>query len=160
MFPLKNYNYDIPIEGPNSFGAIRKFDIHTGVDLFCEDGETVFAIESGIIVDIVKFTGFEESPWWNDTYAMVIKSISGYILYGEITPLPTLKIDQQIQEGDMIGNIKQVLKEDKGKPMSMLHMELYSLYHNPVWWNHNFDKPIGLENITNILEFNLKNNYL
>ena len=31
MFPIKNYKYKLPVNGPASFGAIRKFDIHTGV---------------------------------------------------------------------------------------------------------------------------------
>lgn len=150
MFPLKRYNHKIPTpyQDPGGFGTKRKYDVHTGVDLYCEDGDDVYSIEDGVVVDVVEFTGFEESPWWEDTWAIVIYGNSGYILYGEI--LPKLKIGDHVKEGDLVGTVKRVLKVDKGKnPPTMLHMELYNEYDTPVWWKN--DKPKELENITEIL---------
>lgn len=147
MFPIKNYIYSIPkYNEPGGFGYKRKYDIHTGVDLYCQDGDEVFCIEPGVIIDICKFTGFEESPWWEDTYAVTIKGDSGYILYGEITPI--ISIGQKIEEGDLIGRVKRFLKKDKGRPTSMLHLELYENYKEPVWWLD--DKPENLKDITEL----------
>jgi hypothetical protein len=45
-FPLKNYKYEIPTGNHfGAFGTTRKFDIHTGVDLYCNEGDEVFAME-------------------------------------------------------------------------------------------------------------------
>jgi murein DD-endopeptidase MepM/ murein hydrolase activator NlpD len=150
MFPLKKYNHNVPSPyvDPGGFGTPRRHDVHTGVDLYCENGDDVLAIEDGVVVDIVKFTGFDESPWWEDTWAIVIYGNSGYILYGELTT--KLKIADYVKEGDIIGNVKRVLKVDKGKnPPSMLHMELYSEYSEPVWWKD--EQPKELKNITDLL---------
>jgi murein DD-endopeptidase MepM/ murein hydrolase activator NlpD len=152
MFPLKNWKYKIPEESihPGGFSTLRKFDHHTGVDLYCNNGDSVFSIEKGIVVDICKFTGFDESPWWEDTWAVIIKGNSGYILYGEVNPL--VKIGEIIKEGQLIANVKKVLKKDKGKnPTSMLHMELYDEWIEPVWWKIGEEKPNNLKNITQIL---------
>ena len=49
---------DIPI--PNHYGAYlqkRKHDVHTGVDLYAEDGSTVYAVEDGEVVIVKWFTG-------------------------------------------------------------------------------------------------------
>lgn len=49
------------------FGAVRKYDIHTGVDLYCEEGSLVSEYEDGIVVAIEDFTGVKaNSPWWNE----------------------------------------------------------------------------------------------
>jgi murein DD-endopeptidase MepM/ murein hydrolase activator NlpD len=153
MFPLDKYDYRLPISRVDlgGFGKERKFDIHTGVDLYCDDGDSVYVIESGVVVAIEQFTGFEESPWWNDTYAIIIKGDSGFILYGELRP--AVIIGQVIKEGEYIGNVVRVLKEDKGiTPTSMLHIELYSSYNGSVIWNHGFDRPDGLEDPSDILQ--------
>ncbi len=113
----------IPYHG--RFGAIRKHDIHSGIDIYCDDNEKVFAIENGVVVNIVDFTGtFAESPWWEDTKAILIESASGVILYGELY-YPIVNIGDDISVGQHIGNVKTVLKKDKGLPMCMLHIELY-----------------------------------
>ena len=67
----------------SKFGAIRKYDVHTGVDLHCEENESVFAIESGIVKYVAAFTGASAgSPWWEDTSYVGILGGSGYIVYG------------------------------------------------------------------------------
>jgi murein DD-endopeptidase MepM/ murein hydrolase activator NlpD len=45
-------------------------------------------------------------------------------VYGEVASSVTH--GQSVEAGDVIGTVKQVLKVDKGTPMSMLHLELYS----------------------------------
>ena len=111
---------------PGSFGYVRKNHIHEGVDLYAEEGDPVFAIEEGFIITIKAFTGsMADSPWWNDTYSILIEHRKHVINYGEITPLPELVVGSFVKAGDLIGNIKTVLKKDKGRPMSMLHLEMY-----------------------------------
>lgn len=131
-FPLKKYKFQIPQGNhPGAFGFKRKYDFHTGVDLYCNDSDPVFAIEDGIVVNIEQFTGLEVgTPWWNSTFAVMIEGVSGVINYGEISK-PDLKIGDTIKEGDLIGNVKQVLKDNKVRSdipnhsCSMLHVELY-----------------------------------
>ena len=153
MFPLKKYKYELPkpFIDPGGFGTIRKYDTHTGVDLYCEDGDEVFAIEDGVVIAIEDFTGENAgSPWWEQTQAVVIKSGNLIWLYGEITT--DLVVGQKISEGQIIGNVKRVLKKDKQKtPTSMLHMELYDDYNGSVIWEHNKPKPNGLLDPTNKL---------
>lgn len=45
------------------------------------------------------------------------------VVYGEITP--SVKVNDIVVPGWTIGHVKKVLKEDKGRPMSMLHLELH-----------------------------------
>ena len=102
ILPIK-LEYKIPEEGePGYFGAVRKFDIHTGIDLYCFPDTEVVAIESGIIVKIEQFTGKSVgSPWWNDTYALLIEGESGVIVYGEIQPNDYLKVGDIVGAGDL-----------------------------------------------------------
>lgn len=123
-FPLLNFRYEVPTIGSNSFGARRRYDIHTGVDLFADNGEVVYSIQDGIVVSVGQFTGSAVgSPWWNDTDYVLIASEIGVILYGEISSV--LSCGEWVKSGQQIGNVKQVLYKDKGLPMSMLHLELY-----------------------------------
>lgn len=127
---LEDYstNTEIPlIPHPGSFGVTRKNHIHEGIDLYCNNGEEVIAIEDGIIVNISAFTGeIAGSPWWNNTYCILVEGKTGVFNYGELIPNENLKIGMKIQEGEIIGHITTVLKEDKGRPMNMLHLELYT----------------------------------
>lgn len=156
MFPLNNYTHTIP-EGdhPGAFGALRKHDVHTGVDLYCDPGEDVYAMEDGLIVGIEDFTGPKaNSPWWNDTQALLVFGESGVILYGEIET--ELKPPRKVLKGERIGSVKTVLKKDKGKPMAMLHMELYTpTIVGSVWWRHGEPKPDRLLDVTPLLKENL-----
>lgn len=146
-FKLK---YDIPKPGDAGFfGSVRKYDIHTGIDLYCEDGEPVFAIEDGIVVAIEKFTGeHADSPWWNNTWALLVEGKSGVIVYGEIIIRDQVTIGDFVLQNEIIGNVRQVLKQDKGvNPTSMLHLELmkHGCYHT-YWWQHDQPCPSGLLN--------------
>ncbi len=157
MFPLKNYIYTIPTgDELGAFGVTRKHDIHTGVDLYCEAGDEVFAIEKGEIISIEFFTGPSVNmPWWNDTQAVGIKGKSGIINYGEVRAYGILKVGDKINKGDLIGWVIPVLKKDKGKvpSTSMLHVELYSEY-NGEWalWPIGENQPENLKNPTELLQ--------
>ena len=143
--PLDNFN---PPTDEGAFGAIRKHDIHTGVDLYCRAGTKVYAMENGEVVNIDFFTGpIAGSPWWNDTFAVLIEGKHGVICYGEIAPVDGLSVGHKIKEGDLIGRVAQVLKKNKRKPMSMLHLELYKHgTRETVWWKHGEAKPDQLLN--------------
>jgi phosphopantothenoylcysteine decarboxylase len=132
-FPLHNCT-GIPIENhPGSFGVQRKHEQHTGVDLYAEDGELVYAVEDGVVVGIEPFTGPKDnSPWWNDTDCVLVEGASGVVCYGEITPDDWLKVGTHVSRGCReIGKVKRVLREGKERPdimghkPNMLHLELY-----------------------------------
>lgn len=147
---------DIPVDG--RFGTQRKYDTHTGIDLYCEEGTPVMSMESGRIVNICDFTGEKAgSPWWRDTKAVLIEGESGIILYGEIQPLHYWRRGDQIAEGSIIGHVKTVIKNDKGKPMTMLHMEWYEKGYrgDGEWWID--ERPAKLKNIEEYLKQEIHN---
>lgn len=152
MKPLKKYT--LPEKSSqNAFGAKRKFDYHTGVDIFCDENDEVYSIFDGVVTNVIKFTGFDESPWWNDTHAVMIyhHNIKKTFLYGELAP--TIRLGKVVKAGDLIGNVRRVLKNDKDTPTTMLHMECYSgLQTDAVWWYHDKKQPRNLEDITKYLE--------
>lgn len=147
MFPLKkthiyrtildtthnkfNNFAEIPVGAlhPGSFAYTRANHIHEGIDIYCERGDEVFSIEGGIIEKILPFTGeIAGSPWWNNTYSILVKHKNFYINYGELIPCDDLFTGQKIKEGHSLGFITPVLKKDKGRPMNMLHLEAYSIF--------------------------------
>lgn len=154
FFPLLYCNGIPTGSHPGAFGVKRKYDIHTGVDLYCEDQQPVFAVEDGKVVKKDIFTGSKIGfPWWEETEAVMIEGNSGVVNYGEITT--PLKINQLIKKGEQIGNVKRVLFKDKkrsdiiGHSTSMLHLELY-IYGSRDFalWEINADKPKELLNPT------------
>ena len=137
-FCLLDTNWFIPQDTANLFGAVRKHDIHTGIDIFIHEDAPVYLPFDGEVVKIGNFTGSNAeptpSPWWNDTQYVIVKRTiptfywygepqDRYVLYGEICINPEMFVGCKLHEGDIIGNIVQVLKNDKGRPMSMLHIE-------------------------------------
>lgn len=127
-WPLRR-RVDIPQAAhPGAFGALRKYDRHTGVDLYCNVGSEVFAVEDGVVVAVEDFTGAKAaSPWWFDTRSVLIEGDSGVVLYGEIREYPELVPGVTVHRGTIVGLVQRVLRHDKGRPTSMLHIELY--YH-------------------------------
>lgn len=183
MFPLKkqfiysvssdtkNHSFkdiaEIPIGDthPGSFGYVRKNHIHEGIDIYCEFGDEVFSIEEGIIEKIIPFTGsIAGSPWWNNTYSILVRHKHCYINYGEIIPCDDLFTGEYIREGRILGYITPVLKTNKGRPMNMLHLEAYSLKSSisaiPIKsWDLDMQKPDYLLNPSALLSIYI-NNYL
>lgn len=150
-FPLPKYLANLPVNGhPGAFGTVRRYDVHTGVDLYCPANTPVLAVEEGEVVLINLFTGpAAGSPWWQETSFIAIKGASGVVVYGELTP--KVKIGQKVSAGELVGEVKQVLTKDKGKPMTMLHLELYSQVMEPVIWHLSEQQPMGLLDPTKLL---------
>lgn len=147
--------HSIPRSGePGAFGAVRKHDIHTGIDLYCQDNAEVRVIEEGRIVAIEAFTGSHaDSPWWNDTWAVLVEGSSGVICYGEIRVYKSYEVGMQMYPGDCIGHVIPVLKQDKGvTPTTMLHFEVYRPgTMKTVWWHHGEPQPESLLDPTELV---------
>ncbi len=114
---------------PGAFGAWRRHDRHTGVDLYALEGTSVVAVEDGTVVGVEMFTGPEAgSPWWRPTWAVLVEGVSGVVVYGEIvTPV---QMQTSVKVGDPMGYVARVLKGESradipGHMPSMLHIELY-----------------------------------
>jgi hypothetical protein len=136
---------------PGAFGVPRHQHVHTGVDLYAPLGCPVHAMEDGKILSIAPFTGPSiKMDWWNDTQAVYIDGEHGVFCYGEIQPLPTMQIGKRVKAGDVIGYVLSVLKKYKGRPMSMLHVELYDHGYTDVWgeWKIGAPKPTHLHDPT------------
>lgn len=118
---------ELPIgDHVGAFGVSRKHDRHKGVDLYAPDGTIVGTIERGTILMVRPWTGEKAGyPWWNETEALLVQGKSGIIAYGEIEAFENLTPGTVIPEGHPIGIVKRVLKEDKGRPTSMLHLQMY-----------------------------------
>lgn len=150
MFPLENnlndlvyrekfyFNHFIPsYYEPGSFGFQRKYEIHNGVDIYCQDGSKVFAVEDGEVVAIKQFTGKNlKMDWWLDTWAICIKGKSGVVCYGEMNQDFNFNVGDKVKQGDVIGTIKAVLPKEKIRKdirnhnNAMLHIQLFKDYEN------------------------------
>lgn len=141
-----------------AFGTIRRFDRHRGIDLYAPVGVPVRAVQKGIIKDIRPWTGTHaDCDWWNDTDAIYVEGEDGLVIYGEIQVNSELKVGDEVKAGDLLGLVLQVLKKDKGRPTSMLHLELRKpgFYRNiDKEWNQ--DLPEGLLDPTPFLIRSMK----
>jgi murein DD-endopeptidase MepM/ murein hydrolase activator NlpD len=136
-----------PYTSAGMFGAVRKYDIHTGLDLYCEEGADVRALSDGIVTEIISFTGtVAGSPWWNETEAIAVTDKSGVVyVYGEVIPLT--KVGDAVTKGQVIAKAKTVLKEAKSNPPCMLHLEVWlNNYQSNYTWKHGEPIPSGLVN--------------
>lgn len=108
-----------------AFGVQRKHHVHEGVDLYCPEYSKVFAVEAGEVVAVLPFTGPAANlPWWEDTQVVLVEGESGVVAYGEI--ISCVEVGKILTPGDRIGSVKRVLRNFKGRPMSMLHLELHT----------------------------------
>jgi len=156
-WPLLNKTPAIPEEGAvGDFAFRRSFYYHPGVDIYCNFGQEVVAIEAGTVVNIENFTGPNAnptSPWWLETWSILIESKSGVLGYCEIKPLPHIKVGLKVKEGEWIATVVPVLKRDKGNGTTMLHFEHYipGTDHH-VTWELDTIKPEELLNSRFLLE--------
>jgi murein DD-endopeptidase MepM/ murein hydrolase activator NlpD len=143
LWPLPGVAFCVPTDGVGKFAAVRKHDIHTGIDLYCTQGQPVRAVERGTVVAILDFTGAKAgSFWWRDTRAVMVESEKHVVLYGEITEAASLIVGQSIERGATIGEVIRVLRQDRGLPTTMLHLERYRAgTREPVWWKLNESQP-------------------
>lgn len=110
---------------PGAWGVQRKNHVHEGIDLYAPVGMAVYAVEAGQVTGVIDFTGpIAGSPWWLDTKAVWVEGASGAVLYGEI--VPSVSVGAVLAPGDLIGHVARVLRRDKGRPVSMLHLELHA----------------------------------
>jgi hypothetical protein len=135
-----------PIMLCGMFGAKRKFDVHTGLDLYCREGAAVNTVSTGKVVDVFQFTGERVgSPWWNDTQAIVVECGEHTYVYGEVFSYAA--IGDTVEAGQLIGTARTVLKEDKGiTPTTMLHLEVWETEHyiKNFTWARGAVQPVGL----------------
>lgn len=154
-----NRNFDTETEiligdHVGAFGTRRKNHRHEGVDLYCNPQDPVYAVEDGIVVFIEDFTGEKAgSPWWNNTRAVHVEGESGVIVYGEILETEGLVVGSPVCQGDLIGHVVTVLLKDKGRPMTMLHFELYEhgSRESVTWHPWEEEKPPFLKDPTSLL---------
>ena len=126
VWPLPGAEQVFPDE-PGRYGAVRRFDTHSGVDIYCELSQPVVAVEAGVVIGIETFTGPNsrprETPWWNETFAILVRGASGVVVYGEVQPY--VQVGDVVGQSWLLGSVeKPVLKSFKGRPMVMLHLEL------------------------------------
>lgn len=151
FWPLSNRTPLFP-DPPGLFAAVREFDIHTGIDLYCELGTFVTSMEAGTVVYVDHFTGSQAgSPWWNDTMAVFVEGESGVLNYGEVTPL--VAVGDVVRAGQVIALVERpVLKTYKDRPQVMLHFEqMRTGTRKFYWWNHHEPKPEPLRDPCELL---------
>lgn len=129
---------------PGAFGVVRKHHVHEGVDLYVPEGTSVCAVEAGVVVAVVPFTGPAAGlPHWLDTSAVMVEGASGVVLYGEISAC--VPVGARVGAGDLLGRVVRVLRHDKGRPTSMLHIELRaSGVTRDIEWLDSTRRPDGL----------------
>ena len=116
---------------PGAFGAIRRFDIHEGVDIYTYANAPVYAVEDGVVTATYVFTGKKaKCEWWNETWCVKVEGKSGVITYGELSK-PTIEVGEDVLGGvTIVGRVTPVLKPEKYRPdirnhsVAMLHLEL------------------------------------
>lgn len=129
----------IPQKGEaGSFWEDRGNRYHCGIDLYAPENTEVLSIEEGIVSETGLMTSPETLPYWNPTYYVIIKNISGtFCKYGELAEC-TVKKGNQVGSGQLIGYVGMVLncekidesspfyiRKLKNKNSSMLHFELW-----------------------------------
>ncbi len=111
---------------PGAFGVVRRHHVHEGLDLYCPSGTEVVAMRAGRVVAREPFTGpAAGSPWWLDTEVVMVEDEDGVFAYGEIAPC--VQPGQWLEAGERLGHVVRVLRHDKGRPTSMLHLERHAL---------------------------------
>lgn len=139
----------------HEFGAVRKYDIHTGVDIHMEEYTPVYAFRSGVVVHTEWFTGelsTPPTPWWLPTRAVWVQHEDKTVaVYGEIAE--AVIPGETVSRGDLIGYVLRVLRHDKGLPTAMLHFELYcDIPSETVTWKLGEPKPPLLLDPTDFLK--------
>lgn len=108
---------------PGAFGVQRKHHTHEGVDLYAPQCTPVVAVEAGLVLAVRPFTGPALGHnWWLPTHGVWVAGQSGVVVYGEIAP--HVREGQFLGAGELVGVVSRVLPKDKGRPVSMLHLEL------------------------------------
>lgn len=143
------------------FGFKRSYYYHQGIDLYVAgDRETkVRLAETGTVVAIEDFTGPPDHPHWLYTQAVLVEGKSGVICYGEIEPLPGIKVGDEIIASTHIAYVRPVIPEGLERPdifghsRWMLHFEWYTHgTRESVSWHHEDGYPLNLRNPSIMLQ--------
>lgn len=130
-FKIRSFNEEteIPLRAHvGAFGVSRRNHVHEGVDLYGVVGDSVLAMEPGVVIATLPFTGvLAGSMWWDETSCILVRGASGCLNYGELTVAAGLTEGSVVAAGQVLGHLAQVLLEDKGRPMTMLHLERYCM---------------------------------
>jgi hypothetical protein len=133
---------------PGAFGFVRANHIHEGVDLYVPIDTPVTTVEAGTVVAIIAFTGPSAeppSPWWHDTQAVLVEGESGVVVYGEVIAADGIEVGMTLEAGALVGRVTPVLKKDKGRPMTMLHLERHQKGVRDAYeWTHEGGRPPSL----------------
>jgi len=168
LWPLPGVPYDTHPRG--KYGVVRRFDRHTGIDLYAEEGSKVVSMTDGYIKHLGPFTGPgvvcddypNGSDWWLPTEYIVIEHGGVLVLYGEI--LVNFHVRERwkdklgskyLEAGTTLGTVKRVLRHDKGTPTSMLHVEQLREWTSRcpvVWGREDEDPPKELMDPTNLIK--------
>lgn len=109
---------------PGAFAVQRCNHVHEGVDLYAAPTTPVFAVEAGRVTAVKPFTGPAlGQPWWLPTFGVWVEGATGVVLYGEIES--HVKVGDTLTAGQQLGAVVRVLRNFKGRPTSMLHLELH-----------------------------------
>jgi hypothetical protein len=157
MFPLKKYKHRLPspFETAAGFGYSQKNGKHqSGIELYCDEGQEVFAIEESDIIDMFLSTGYgAETPWFQNTYTLLLEGNSGVINYSCILIDHDVKFGKTIKEGQLIGRIKKLM--DISIPSLYIGL-YYNGVEEPIEWNRGEVKPTELLDPTDMLKFELQ----
>ena len=83
---------------------------------------------------------------------LLVEGNSGVVGYCEIVPLDHMKPGYIVKEGELLGYVTPVLKEDRGNGTTMVHFELYETgTRNHVTWLLDKEKPSELLNPRDLL---------
>ena len=94
-------------------GKIIGYRRHAGVDLITPFGTPIYAVAKGKIASYV-------NNFRNQTDAIVVIHDNFIVRYGETTKKRIFKVGDEVEQGDMIGEVGWVGKHQ------MLHFEMYS----------------------------------
>lgn len=137
--PEKAHLRKVPQKGEaGSFWEERGDRFHCGVDLYAPENTEVLSIEEGVVSETGLMTSPEILPYWNPTYYVIIKNISGtFFKYGELAE-GTVQKGDKVDSGQLVGYVGMVLncakvdessppyiRKLKNKNPSMLHFELW-----------------------------------
>jgi hypothetical protein len=145
LSPLPDCTWSLPVGKyhPAGFGARRKYNLHTGIDLFCEHMQPVASVEAGTIISLKDFSKRKnKSPWLNRTRVILIEGKTGVSAYCNVIERKGLKVGDEVRSGEIIGNVVRLNKKKRRKDVCMLHLELYAKgTRKRVTWSYNFPKP-------------------
>jgi murein DD-endopeptidase MepM/ murein hydrolase activator NlpD len=151
--PLPGCNWGLPLGKyqTGGFGAKRKYNLHSGVDLHCKHLQPLASVEAGVVVKIIDFGNKDKNPKLNETRAIFVEGDSGVVVYCNVMEREDLRPGIGVAAGEVIGKVIKINKSEKNE-VCMLHLELYrSGTRKRVIWSYQYPKPDCLLDPSNYL---------